>query len=80
MKLILFTRELLVANFKRGDRVIYLGTCDEQVNLGSNDDPRNILIEGDIYQIEKVEVHSWHTKISLRGVNGKFNSVSFNKL
>ena len=67
-------------NFKKGDRVIYLGTFDEQVNLGSNDDPREILIEGDIYQIEKVEVHSWHTKISLRGVNGKFNSVSFNKL
>ena len=67
-------------NFKKGDRVIYLGTFDEQVNLGSNDDPRNILIEGDIYQIEKVEVHSWHTKISLRGIQGKFNSVSFKKL
>lgn len=67
-------------NFKKGDRVLYIGTDDDQVNYGSNDDPRNVLIEGDIYQIEKVEVHSWHSKISLRGVKGKFNSVSFNKL
>lgn len=68
-------------NFKKGDRVIYTGTSDEQVHWGAgNDDPRKVLIEGDIYQVEKVEVHSWHTKISLRGVQGKFNSVSFNKL
>lgn len=67
-------------NFKKGDRVIYVGSSEEQVIFGTNDDPRKVLIEGDIYQIEKVEVHSYHTKISLRGVQGKFNSVSFNKL
>ena len=68
-------------NFKKGDRVLYLGSSDEQVRWGAgNDDPRTVLIEGDIYQIEKVEVHSYHTKISLRGVQGKFNSVSFKKL
>lgn len=67
-------------NFKKGDRVIYLGSDNTQVNWGSNDDPKNVLIEGDIYQVEKVEVHSWHTKLHLRGVQGKFNSVSFKKL
>lgn len=67
-------------NFKKGDRVIYLGSSEEQVRWGSNDDPRKSLIEGDIYQIEKVEIHSWHTKLTLRGVPGKFNSVSFKKL
>ena len=67
-------------NFKKGDRVIYIGSSEEQINFGTNDDPRKVLIEGDIYQVEKVEVHSYHTKISLRGVQGKFNSVSFNKL
>jgi hypothetical protein len=69
-----------VENFKKGDRVIYVGSSEEQVIFGTNDDPRKVLIEGDIYQVEKVEVHSYHTKISLRGVQGKFNSVSFNKL
>lgn len=67
-------------NFKSGDRVIYIGSNDSQVRWGSNDDPRNVLIEGDIYQIEKVEIHSSHTKIFLRGVQGKFNSVSFKKV
>ena len=72
--------EMSSINFKKGDRVIYTGTSDEQVRCGvGNDDPRNILIEGDIYQVEKVEEHSSHIKISLRGVIGKFNSVSFEK-
>ena len=68
-------------NFKKGDRVIYTGTSDEQVRCGvGNDDPRNILIEGDIYQVEKVEEHSSHTKLTLRNIPGRFNSVSFKKL
>jgi hypothetical protein len=66
---------------RKGDRVIYVGATDEQVSWGaSNDDPRKMLIEGNIYQIEKVEVHTWHTKLEFRGVYGKFNSVSFKKL
>jgi hypothetical protein len=68
-------------DFRKGDRVIYIGCTDEQVSWGaSNDDPRKLLIEGNIYQIEKVESHTWHTKLQLRGVYGKFNSVSFKKL
>lgn len=67
-------------NFKKGERVIYLGASNEQVAWGGNDDPRNFLIEGDIYQIEKIEIHSWHTKLTLRGIPGRFNSVSFKKI
>jgi len=66
-------------NFKKGDLVRYIGTSDAQVNWGANSDPRGVLIEGDCYHVEKVEVHSWHTKLYLRGIPGKFNSVSFEK-
>jgi hypothetical protein len=69
-----------MANFRIGDKVIYTGSDSDQVRFSSNDDPRKVLIEGDTYQIEKVEVHSWHTKLHLRGIKGKFNSVSFEKL
>jgi hypothetical protein len=64
-------------NFRAGNKVIYTGTSDAQVNWGGNTDPRGLLIEGDLYYVEKVEVHSMHTKLYLRGVPGKFNSVCF---
>ena len=67
-------------NFKKGDKVIYTGSSNEQVRWGGNDDPRECLIQGHIYMIEKVETHSWHTKLHLRGVYGRFNSVSFEKV
>jgi hypothetical protein len=66
-------------NFRVGDKVIYLGCGKEQINWGSNDDPNKFLIEGCIYYVEKVEIHSWHTKFKLRNVPGKFNSVCFKK-
>ena len=67
-------------NFRKGNKVIYLGCSQEQINWGSNDDPTKILIEGAIYYIENVEVHSQHTKLTLRGVTGRFNSVCFKKV
>ena len=58
--------------------VIYIGASDEQVQWGGNDDPRGILIEGKHYEIERKEMHSWHTKIILREFPGKkFNSECF---
>lgn len=60
-----------------GDRVRYIGCTDHQVNWGNNDDPRSFLIVGREYIVESVEVHSQHTKISLRNKWGKFNSVCF---
>lgn len=67
-------------NFNIGDHVVYIGTTDEQVNWGSNTDPRDILIENQKYCVERVEVHSQHTKLHLCGICGRFNSVSFEKL
>ena len=60
-----------------GDTVKFLGCSSEQISWGNNDDPNSILFVGDYYYIEHVHVHSQHTKIELRGVKGKFNSVCF---
>jgi len=67
-------------HFKSGDKVRYTGSIEEQVRWGNNDNPVGILIEGDTYFVERVEVHTWHTKLYLRGVYGKFNSVCFEKI
>ncbi|KKP51573.1 MAG: hypothetical protein UR43_C0019G0016 [candidate division TM6 bacterium GW2011_GWF2_33_332] len=62
---------------KIGDKVKFVSADDDQVKWGSNDDPRLVLNTDDVYEIESIEVHSWHTKIYLKGIKGKFNSVSF---
>lgn len=62
-------------------KVKYVGADDLQVNWGNNDDPRKYLTEGSIYEVLKEEVHSWHTKIVLRGFDEfKFNSSSFENI
>ena len=65
---------------KIGDRIKFISSSKDQVNWGSNNDPNEILNTDTIYEIEDVEVHSWHTKISIVGIKGKFNSVSFELL
>jgi hypothetical protein len=67
-------------HFKAGDAARFIGCTPEQVRWGNNDDPNGLLFQGDIFYVEKVEVHSQHTKLSLRGVYGKFNSVCFEKV
>lgn len=62
---------------KTGDTVKFLGASQEQIKWGGNDDPNKILKIGDEYEIRSIEVHSWHTKVSLMGYSGKFNSSSF---
>jgi len=66
--------------FKENDIVVYIGCSQEQINWGSNDDPRTILVEGNEYEIEVVDIHSQHTKLTLKGIPGRFNSVCFDKL
>lgn len=63
-------------NFKVGDNVIYTGSTREQWEWGSCDRPYMLIIDH-IYTIKNVEVHSQHTKIQLKGIEGRFNSVSF---
>ena len=62
---------------KKNDIVEYLGCSEEQIRWGNNDDPRSFLIVGKEYTIEKVDVHSQHTKIKLYNKMGWFNSVCF---
>jgi hypothetical protein len=64
---------------KKGDTVIFTGATEEQIQWGGNDDPNQFLKVGDKAVIEAKEVHSWHTKLYLVGIPGKFNSVSFVK-
>ena len=60
------------------NKVIYTGASDAQVQWGNNDDPRDFLVEGECYEIESEEIHTWHTKFCLVGFEGKkFNSVHF---
>lgn len=66
--------------FKIGDNIKFLGCSKEQIQWGSNDDPTDILVIGETYKVNKVEIHSQHTKISLEGVVGRFNSVCFDSL
>jgi hypothetical protein len=61
----------------KNDTVEYIGCSIEQINWGNNDDPRSSLIIGKEYIIEKVDVHSQHTKIKLYNKMGWFNSVCF---
>jgi len=62
---------------KTGDKVKFISATDDQINWGSNDDPRLVLDTNIIYEIENIKVHSWHTKVYLKGIKGKFNSVHF---
>ena len=54
--------------------------CKENINWGSHINPIGTLRDGEIYEIEREEVHTWHTKIFLKGVNGSCNSVWFDKI
>jgi len=63
--------------FIKGDEVMFIGCTKEQMNFGRCDDPRYILRVGSKYTVEDVDVHMWHTKIKLHGINGHFNSVCF---
>jgi hypothetical protein len=67
-------------NFRAGEYVRFIGCDRDQIAWGNNDDPNPLLFVGDKYYVEKVEVHSQHTKLTLRGVSGRFNSVCFEKL
>ena len=63
--------------FKPGDTVYYLGCNPEQIAWGSNDNPEGVLVQGYVYGVENVKVHSQHTKIKLVSKPGWYNSVCF---
>lgn len=59
-----------------GDNVKFLGYIKEQVLWGNNDTP-SMLILDHVYEIVDVDVRRQHTKVQLKGIGGKFNSVHF---
>lgn len=59
------------------DWITFIGASDEQVNWGGGNDPRTVLTIGETYEVERTSVHSWHTRIYLKGFDGWFNSVCF---
>ena len=61
---------------KVGDTVEYIGCSPEQVAWGNCDRPIHCIV-GKKYVVERVEEHNQHTKIELRNMVGKFNSVCF---
>ena len=63
-----------------GDYVKFVGCSSEQVSWGNNTDPQDLLVPGGIYYVQDMVVKSSHTKLILRGVEGKFNSVCFERL
>jgi len=62
---------------EKNNVVEYIGCSQEQIRWGNNDDPTLSLVVGKEYTIEKVDVHSQHTKIKLYNKVGWFNSVCF---
>lgn len=61
-----------------GDIVRFTGWTKEQVAWGNNATPHMLTLNHN-YVIESVDVHRYHTKVTLRGVDKtmKFNSVHF---
>jgi hypothetical protein len=58
-------------------KVRFLGATPEQISWGGNDDPNPLLTIGEVYEVEDADIRSWHTKVKLVGIEGRFNSVSF---
>lgn len=61
----------------KGDLVRFMEASIESIRWGGCDDPREILHVDSVYTVEYTEVHSYHTKVKLEGLSGKFNSVQF---
>jgi hypothetical protein len=70
-----------VVGFGPGDTVVFTEQPSrDQINWGGNDDPEKFLTVGKSYRVRDVEIHSYHTKVFLEEIEGKFNSVSFQLL
>ena len=63
----------------KGDKVRFDGCSKEQQAWGSNDNSNELTI-GEVYILSDVEEHNWHTKVSVEGIDGQFNSVCFSEI
>ena len=62
---------------KEGKKVKFIGCSEDQHRWGSHTGDYKNLIIGKKYTVERIEVHSYHTKVWLMGIDGCFNSVCF---
>ena len=62
---------------KSGDIVTFYGCSQTQHNWGNHTGDLDDLIKDNQYVIERVELHSWHTKVFLENIKGSFNSICF---
>ena len=60
-----------------GDMVYFIGSTVEQMNWGYHDDPNKVLLPDDVIKVTGVAIHDSYTSISLFGIKGWYNSVSF---
>ena len=67
-------------DLESGDKVKYVGCSDAQIRWAGHTDPRGVLEESATYTVERVSVHSLHTRIYLVGVSGHFNSACLEKV
>ena len=60
-------------------RAKYIGCSEDQAKISNCSDPRKALTIGTVYEVEREEVHSWHTQLYLKGIESKtgYNSVCF---
>lgn len=55
-------------------------THRQQVSWGGNADPAGLLEPGKTYAVDRIETHSWHSKVFLVDHPSKpFNSVHFDE-
>jgi len=69
---------LILDDVKEGDKVKF---CESNpLTFGVSSDNAKLLKVHDVYTVDRIEIHSWHTKVFLKEFPGiEFNSVWFIK-
>jgi hypothetical protein len=63
--------------YKIGDKVKCITTDENVQSFGCCQGKLSQLSIGEIYKIRDIEVHSWHTKFYLEGIDSDFNEALF---
>jgi hypothetical protein len=63
--------------YKVDGSVRFDGASIEQIRWGGNDDSNLVLKVGRVYKVAGIAVHSYHIKLTLVGIDGRFNAASF---
>lgn len=61
-------------------KVRFDGCVDSQVRWGGGSDPREYFTIGEVYEVDDIETHSWHTLYYLAGFDKSFNAVCFTEI